>query len=81
MMTTITNTIDLTHVETLVYAYPSPHGGKLVEMEVEDPKSFRVTPDGGHEITEHGGVVTVMARGRLQIEVYPNRDCTPFNDA
>jgi hypothetical protein len=59
MMTTITNTIDLTHVEILVYAYPSPHGG-MIEMEIEDPKSFRVTPEGGYEITDlaGGGLVT-----------------------
>ena len=70
--------IDLTHVETLVYAYANPYGGKIVEMEIEDPKSFRVMLDGGHEITEYGDVVTVMPAGWLRITVYPNHDCKAF---
>lgn len=49
-------------------------------MEIEDPKSFRVTPEGGHEITDLAGVGVVMPAGWLQITVYPNRDRTPFND-
>jgi hypothetical protein len=72
--------IDLTHAETLVYLYPDPHGGKPIELEVEAPESFRVRPDGGHEIIDLAGVGVVMPAGWLQITVYPNRDRTPFND-
>lgn len=70
----------MTNAETLVYLYADPHGGKPIEMEIEDPKSFRVTPEGGHEITDLAGVGVVMPAGWLQITVYPNRDRTPFND-
>jgi hypothetical protein len=69
--------IDLTHAETLVYLYADPHGGKLIELEVEDPKTFRVTPE-GHEITDMADVGVIMPAGWLRIEVYPNHDCKPF---
>jgi hypothetical protein len=70
--------IDLTNIETLVYLYADPHGGKPLELEVEAPESFRVRPDGGHEITDMAGVGAIMPAGWLRIEVYPNRDCKPF---
>jgi hypothetical protein len=75
--TSRTGSIDFTHVETLVYVYPSPHG-RAIELEVEGPESFRVTPDGDHEITDLAGVGVVMQAGWLQITVYPNRECKPF---
>lgn len=78
MMTNSTHTIDLTHAETLVYLYAEPHGGKPLELEVEDPKSFRVTPEGNHEITDLADVGVIMPAGWLRIEVYPNVDCKPF---
>jgi hypothetical protein len=65
--------IDITSAETLVYLYADPHGGKPLELEVEDPKVLRVMLDGGHEITEHGDVVTVMPAGWLRIECHPRR--------
>jgi hypothetical protein len=71
-------TVDLTHAECLVYVYPSPHGGKPVEMEIEYPESFRVTPDGAHEIVDLAGVGVIMRPGWLQITVYPRLDCKPF---
>jgi hypothetical protein len=80
MMTTSTHIIDFTHVECLVYVYPNPHGGPPIELEVEAPESFRVTPEGQHEITDMAGVGVIMPAGWLQITVYPNRDCKPFND-
>lgn len=65
--------IDMTNAETLVYLYADPHGGKPIELEVEDPATFRVMPDGSHEIIEHGDVVTLMPPGWLRIECYPRR--------
>jgi hypothetical protein len=76
----MTTSIDMRHAETLVYAYANPHGGNLIEMEIEAPESFRVRPDGGHEITDLAGVGVVMPAGWLQITVYPNHDCKPFAD-
>jgi hypothetical protein len=78
MMTNSTHTIDLTHAETLVYLYADPHGGKPLELEVEDPKTFRVGPDGSHEITDMADVGVIMPAGWLRIAVYPNRDRKPF---
>ena len=72
------SSIDLTHAETLVYTYPNPHGDKPLELEVEAPKSFRVTPDGAHEITDMADVDVIMPAGWLQITLYPNRDRAPF---
>jgi hypothetical protein len=80
MMTTSTHITDLTHVESLVYLYSNPHGGKPLELEVESPESFRVTPEGLHEIVDMAGVGVVMPAGWLQITVYPNHDCKPFAD-
>jgi hypothetical protein len=78
MMTAITDTIDLTHVETLVYLYADQYGDKPIELEIEDPKSFRVTPDGSQEITDMADVGVIMPAGWLQITIYPNHDCKPF---
>jgi hypothetical protein len=38
--------------DTLLYVYPNPHNGKPIEIEVEDPESFRARPDGAHEIVD-----------------------------
>jgi hypothetical protein len=46
-----TDILNLSHVEALVYVYANPSGGKI-EIEVEDPETIRVTPDGAHEITD-----------------------------
>jgi hypothetical protein len=73
--------LSLTDVETLVYTYPNPNGGDRIEMEVEDPAMLRVTPEGQHEITDVAGYGVIMPAGWLRIEVYPNRDRAPFNDA
>jgi hypothetical protein len=70
--------IDLTHAETLVYLYANPHGGTPIELEVEDPATFRVMPDGSHKITDMADVGVIMPAGWLRIEVYPNRDRAPF---
>jgi hypothetical protein len=72
--------VDITNVETLVYLYADPHGGKPLELEVEDPKSFRVTPEGHHEIVDLADVGVIMPAGWLQITVYPNLDRKPFAD-
>jgi hypothetical protein len=66
------HSIDISNIETLVYLYANPYGG-IIEMEIEDPKTFSVRPDGGHEIVEFGGVVTIMPPGWMRIEVFPNR--------
>jgi hypothetical protein len=70
--------LSLTNVETLVYLYANPHGGKPIEIEVEDPKTFSVTADGNHMITDMADVGVVMPAGWLRIEVWPNVDCKPF---
>jgi hypothetical protein len=79
MMTATTDTLDLTHVETLLYVYPNPHGGKI-EIEVEDPETIRVTPEGDHEIVDLADVGVIMPAGWLQITVYPRVDCKPFKE-
>jgi hypothetical protein len=76
----MTTSIDMRNVETLVYVYAHPHSGKPIELEVEDPATFRVMPDGSHEIVDLADVGVIMPAGWLQITVYPNHDCKPFAD-
>jgi len=65
--------INLTNAETLVYLYADPHGGPPIELEVEYPRSFRVAPDGSHEIVDLADVGVIMPAGWLRIECYPRR--------
>jgi len=65
--------INLTNAETLVYLYADPHGGKPIELEIEDPATFHVAPDGSHKIVDVAGYGVVMAPGWLRVECYPRR--------
>jgi hypothetical protein len=69
---------DMTHVECLAYAYPNPNGGKPLVLDIEDPATLRVTPEGHHEIVDLADVGVIMRAGWLRIEVYPRLDCKPF---